>query len=33
MGAHRSTPDYGSHFDSLAARYDELRPDPSHELI
>lgn len=28
-----SAPDYGSHFNSLAARYDELRQDPSYELI
>lgn len=33
MGADRSAPDYGSHFNNLATRYDELRPDPSYELI
>ncbi len=33
MSADRSAPDYGAHFDNLAARYDELRPDPSYELI
>ena len=33
MRAGSSAPDYGIHFNSLAARYDELRPDPSYELI
>ena len=33
MSARRSAPDYGTHFNNLAARYDELRPDPSCELI
>ena len=33
MSADRSAPDYGTHFNNLAARYDELRPDPSYELI
>jgi SAM-dependent methyltransferase len=33
MGAGRPAPDYRSHFDNLATRYDELRPDPSYALI
>ncbi len=34
MSARHPTPDYGEHFGSLAARYDELRPqDPSHSVI
>lgn len=33
MRAYGSAPDYGEHFDNLAASYDELRPDPSYELI
>lgn len=28
MSTGHSDPDYGKHFGDLAARYDELRPDP-----
>ena len=33
MSTGRPTPDYGGHFGSLAARYDELRSGPSEEAI
>ena len=33
MSTGHSKPDYGKHFGDLSARYDELRPDPSENLI
>jgi SAM-dependent methyltransferase len=33
MSGGRPAPDYGSHFGSLAARYDELRSGPSEDAI
>jgi ubiquinone/menaquinone biosynthesis C-methylase UbiE len=33
MSTGRPTPEYGDHFGSLAARYDELRSGPSEEAI
>ena len=33
MSAGHPAPDYGSHFGSLAARYDELRSGPSDDAI